>query len=96
MSLKASSVLKKSGTTRKIKLSWTLSQDIDDLKYQIYKSQKRNSGYKKCFTTSKQTFTNTSGLTKGKTYYYKVRGYKYLGGKYYYTNWSNISYRTIS
>ncbi len=94
--IKASSVLKKSGSTRKVKLSWTLSQEIDDLKYQIYKSQKRSSGYKKCFTTSKQTFTNTSGLTKGKTYYYKVRGYKYLGGKYYYTDWSNISYRTIS
>ncbi len=96
VTIKASSALKKSGTTRKVKLSWTLSQEIDGLKYQIYKSQKKNSGYKKCFTTSKQTFTNTSGLTKGKTYYYKVRGYKYLGGKYYYTDWSNVSYRKIS
>lgn len=94
--IKASSALQRSGSKRKVKLSWRLSEKVDGLKYQIYKSQKRNSGYKKCFTTSKQTFTNTSGLKKGKTYYYKVRGYKYLGGKYYYTAWSNVSYRKIS
>ncbi len=94
--IKASSALQRSGSKRKVKLSWRLSEKVDGLKYQIYKSQKRNSGYKKCFTTSKQTFTNTSGLKKGKTYYYKVRGYKYLGGKYYYTVWSNVSYRKIS
>lgn len=94
--IKASSALQRSGSKRKVKLRWTLSEKVDGLKYQIYKSQKRNSGYKKCFTTSKQTFTNTSGLKKGKTYYYKVRGYKYLGGKYYYTAWSNVSYRKIS
>ena len=94
--IKASSALQKSGSKRKIKLQWKLSDKIDNLKYQIYKSQKRSSGYKKCFTTSKQTFTNTSGLKKGKTYYYKVRGYKYLGGKYYYTSWSNVCYRKIS
>ena len=94
--IKASSALQKSGSKRKIKLQWSISDKIDNLKYQIYKSQKRSSGYKKCFTTSKQTFTNTSGLKKGKTYYYKVRGYKYLGGKYYYTSWSNVCYRKIS
>lgn len=96
VSTKLSSSLVRSGSKRKVKLRWTLSENVDGLKYQIYKSQKRNSGYKKCFTTSKQTFTNTSGLKKGKTYYYKVRGYKYLGGKYYYTAWSNVSYRKIS
>ena len=96
VSTKLSSSLVRSGSKRKVKLSWRLSEKVDGLKYQIYKSQKRNSGYKKCFTTSKQTFTNTSGLKKGKTYYYKVRGYKYLGGKYYYTAWSNVSYRKIS
>ena len=95
VAIKASSSLKKSGSTRKVKLSWSLSQDIDGMKYQIYKSTKKNSGYSKIYTTSKQTFTNTSGLTKGKTYYYKVRGYKYINGKYYYTDWANICYRTI-
>lgn len=96
VTIKQSSALKKSGSTRKVKLSWSLSQDIDGMKYQIYKSTKKNSGYSKIYTTSKQTFTNTSGLTKGKTYYYKVRGYKYINGKYYYTDWANICYRTIS
>ena len=96
VTIKQSSSLKKSGSTRKVKLSWSLSQDIDGMKYQIYKSTKKNSGYSKIYTTSKQTFTNTSGLTKGKTYYYKVRGYKYINGKYYYTDWANICYRTIS
>ncbi len=96
LSIKASSKLIKSGTARKIKLSWILSQDVDGLKYQIYKSKKKNSGYSKIYTTSNQAFTNSSSLSKGNTYYYKVRGYKYISGKYYYTDWSNICYRTIS
>ena len=62
----------------------------EGMKYQVWKSSKKGSGYKKMTSTSKLYYKNTSGLTKGKTYYYKVRGYKSIGGKYYYTNWSNV------
>lgn len=97
LTIKTTTAVKKSGSKRSMKVSWTVSGNaVSGMKFQIYKSQKKSSGYKKAFTTSKRTYTNTSGLKKGKTYYYKVRGYKYLSGKYYYTNWSNVSYKKIS
>lgn len=41
--------------------------------YEIYRSTKKNSGYKKVGHSFSKSFTNKSGLKKGKTYYYKVR-----------------------
>lgn len=96
LTIKATSSVKKSGSKRSIKLSWTCSKSVDGLKYQVYKSQSKSSGYKKAFTTGKKTYTNSSGIKKGKRYYYKVRGYKYVNGKYYYTDWSNITYKKVS
>ena len=92
----ASSKFGKSSGKRYIQISWKASEDVDGMKYQVWKSSKSSSGYKKMLSTSKLTYKNTSGLTKGKTYYYKVRGYKSIGGKYYYTNWSNIVSRKVT
>ena len=97
MSISASSKVIKNGSSRKIKVSWTTSGGtVSNLKYQVYKSTKKSSGYKKIFTTSNKSMTNSSSVSKGKTYYYKVRGYKYVGGKYYYTAWSNKTYKKVS
>lgn len=97
MSISASSKVIKKGSKRSIKVSWTTSGGtVSNLKYQVYKSTKKSSGYKKIFTTSNKSMTNSSSVSKGKTYYYKVRGYKYLGGKYYYTAWSNKTYKKVS
>ncbi|MBQ4649700.1 MAG: bifunctional metallophosphatase/5'-nucleotidase [Firmicutes bacterium] len=96
MTIKASSKFTKTSGKRKITVTWTASEDVDGIKYQVYKSSKKSSGYSKMLTTSKKTYSNTSGLTKGKTYYYKVRAYKYLNGKYYYSDWSNIASRKVS
>ena len=96
MTIKATTAVKKSGSKRSMKVAWTVSKEIDGMKFQIYKSQSKSSGYKKMFTTSKSTYTNTSGIKKGSRYYYKVRGYKYVSGKYYYTDWSNITYKKVS
>lgn len=96
MSIKASSKFTKTSGKRKITVTWKPSENVDGIKYQVYKSSKKNSGYTKMLTTGKKTYNNTSGLTKGKTYYYKVRAYKYLNGKYYYSDWSNIVYRTVN
>ena len=56
--------------------------------YQIYRSTKKNSGYKKIYTTTKTTFTNKSLGKNVKAYYYKVRGVRKFDGKNYYTQWS--------
>ena len=93
--VKAATTVIKSGSKRKVKITWTNSKSISGMKYQIYKSTSKYTGYSKIYTTSGLKLTNTSNIKKGKTYYYKVRGYKYIDGKYYYTDWSNITYKTI-
>ncbi len=62
--------------------------------YQVWKSTKMNSGFKKAFTTTKTSYKNTKGLKKGTKYYYKVRAYKVVDGKNVYSDWSNKAYRT--
>ena len=96
LELKASSAFTKTGTTRKITVKWTPSVEIPDVSYQVWKSTKKTSGYEKLFTTQKTTYTNTSGLKKGNTYYYKVRAFKYIDGRYCYSDWSNVAYRKVS
>jgi lactocepin len=91
----ASSEFGVSSGKRYIRVKWTVSDQVDGMKYQVWKSSKKNSRYSKMISTSKKSYKNTAGLVKGKTYYYKVRGYKSIGGKYYYTNWSNKVYRTV-
>lgn len=94
-SITASSTQGKIGSKRYIQVKWKVSKGISGMKYQVYKSTKKTSGYTKMISTGKLTYKNTSGLKKGKTYYYKVRGYKSIGGKTYYTGWSNVVYRTV-
>ncbi|MCI8993183.1 MAG: hypothetical protein HFG80_10775 [Eubacterium sp.] len=54
--------------------------------YQVYRSVKRNSGYRKIATvtsSSKRSYTDRRAASGG-VYYYKVRAYKKSGGKYIY------------
>lgn len=59
--------------------------------YQVYYSTSKSGEYKKLTTTkaNKVSFTK-SGLTKGKTYYFKVRAYKSVDGKTIYSKFSSI------
>lgn len=73
-----------------IKLNWNGASDADG--YQIYRSTQKDGTYEKIKTiTNKSTLSyKDTGLTKNKTYYYKVRGYmKYDIGKKY-CQFSNI------
>ena len=75
---------------KKVALSWGKSGAYNITKYQVWRSKKSASGYKKIATTSSKTYKNKKGLVKGKTYYYKVRGYRVVDGKVIYTSFVKI------
>lgn len=56
--------------------------------YVIWRSTKANKGYKKVATTSRMNWTDKKVGKKGSVYYYKIRGFRKVAGKTYYTNWS--------
>ena len=76
-----------------IKVKWIVSEEVEGVKYQVYKSTKAHSGYKKSITTSKTTFKNTKNLKKGTRYFYKVRAIGEVDGVTYYSDWSNKANR---
>ena len=90
LKITAKSTAKKGSIT----VTWSVVGDDSSADgYQIWKSTKKNSGYKKAFTTAKKTYKNTKGLKKGTRYYYKVRAYVVVEGKTYYSDWSNKAFR---
>ncbi len=84
-----------------IKISWSITDgdlekgDFDG--FAIYRSTKKNSGYGKSayFNTTKFTYTNNKNLKAGRTYYYKIRAYKYIDGVKTFTGYSTKAWRTI-
>lgn len=77
-----------------IKLTWKACE-VSGVKYQVYKSFKKSTGYKRLITTSKLSYT-AKKLAKGKTHYFKVRAYKKIDGKTVYSKWSNVAYRKLA
>ena len=51
----------------------------------------KNGDYSLVKTTTAKTYTK-NGLTKGKTYYFKVRAYKTVDGTKVYGNYSTVKY----
>ena len=76
-------------------ITWKVKGEKNAAKgYQVWRSTKKNSGFKKMITTSKMSYKNTKGLKKGVTYYYKVRAYgRSTDGKLIFSDWSNKAYR---
>ena len=66
--------------------------------YQVYASTRKSSGYKKVATVkgANNVSFDHNPLTKGKTYYYKVRAYKVVDGEYVYGAFSSYKYIKIS
>ena len=63
-------------STSSVDLTW---KDTGATGYYVYRSTKKTSGFKKVATVLTNSCTD-KGLTKGKTYYYKVEGYSNAGG----------------
>ena len=72
--------LKAKAGAKKATLSW--NKQTGATGYNVYMATKKNGKYKKIGTVKNGKLTYTkSGLTKGKTYYFKVAAYTVSGGK---------------
>lgn len=82
-------------TDKKIKLEW---YKLNVNGYEIYRSTKKNSGYKKIATIKKaKTITYTDKKLKPNTkYYYKFRTYKTVGGKKIYSDYTKNPIEVIT
>lgn len=57
--------------------------------YKVYMATSKTGTYSLIKTTTSKSYTKT-GLTKGKTYYFKVRAYRTVDGKNIYSDYSSI------
>lgn len=95
----AKSKLTKTKSGKKaIRITWNTSEYKFD-GVEVWRSTKRNSGYgNKPMWTIKAKNTKyyyNTAIKKGKTYYYKLRGYVEINGQKYYTPFSSKAYRTV-
>ena len=95
----ARSVMAKSPKGKKsVKVYWVdkNGKKLDFDGVEVYRSIDRNEGFttKPIFVTKNDVYYNT-GIKKGMKYYYKVRGFKMIDGKKYYTMWSLKAWRYI-
>ena len=74
----------------KATVSWKKNTEVTG--YEVYRSTKKKSGYKKVATLKKNTkvkFVNKN-LKKGKKYFYKVRTFTKVNGKTYYGKYTSV------
>lgn len=76
-------------STNRIELSWNKVSGVSG--YRIYRSTSQNGDYTSVGVVKGSGTTSyiNSGLSSGKTYYYKVRAYKTVGKTNYYSNYSS-------
>jgi len=68
-------------------------RDVEFEGVEIYRSTKRNSGFKKIFTSKTDKYYNTA-IEEGVKYFYRVRGYVTVDGEKVYTDLSLRAIRT--
>ena len=69
-----------------------IEQTWDGAGYEVYRATSKTGKYTKVTTLkgANKTILRNTGLTSGKTYYYKVRTYIKISGKYYYSSYSAV------
>ncbi len=80
-----------SSSYTKIKVTWNKIEGVDG--YKVYRATSKSGKYSLVKTTTSAntlSYINT-GRTTGKSYYYKVRGYKKIGKTTYYTKYSAVT-----
>jgi len=79
----------KATASKKVTIQWKKNAAATGYQLQYSTSSSFSSGVKTVKITSASTLKKVvSGLTKGKTYYFRVRSYKTVSGKTYYSSWS--------
>lgn len=75
--------------SKQAKISWKKIKGVTG--YEVYRSTKKSSGYKKVATIKKASTTSYTNkkLKKNKKYYFKVRAYKTVNGKKLYSSYSS-------
>lgn len=86
-SKKAPASLKVQKSKTSVTVSWTGRTDLSG--YQVYKTNS-SGGSRTLVKTTKTASVTLKNLKQGKTYYYRVRGYRKKNGKIQYTNFSKI------
>lgn len=77
-------------TSTSVKISWTKGPEASG--YEVFRSPSSSGTYTRVATISNAatiSYTN-KGLTKGKTYYFKVRAYRAVNGKKIYSSYSTV------
>ncbi|PFH85774.1 InlB B-repeat-containing protein [Bacillus sp. AFS088145] len=70
-----------------VKLTW--SKVLGTTGYEIVKATSKTGSYKHLTSVTTTNYTN-KGLSKGKTYFYKIRSYKMVGSKKNYGEWTSV------
>ena len=75
-------------TTGKATLKWT--NIANETGYEVVYSTSKDGTYKSLGTTKVNVVTLTKSLTRGQTFYFKVRAYKTVSGEKIYSNYSAV------
>lgn len=76
---------------KKVSVSWKKAKGCSGYEIYLCRNRKFNKGVKKYYIkNASKTSIKISKLMRKKTYYVRVRNYKLLNGKKYYSSWSNI------
>ncbi|PEL13500.1 InlB B-repeat-containing protein, partial [Bacillus sp. AFS017336] len=70
-----------------VKLAWSKASGATG--YEIVRATSKTGTYSHLSSVTTTNYTN-KGLSKGKTYYYKIRSYKMVGAQKVYGDWTSV------